>query len=123
MDKAVEVAEAKYPKEEGYRLYWIFNHSSCHTTCADSLNASKMNVKPSGCQPLMHDTVWNGNPQKLTIRVLIRGHHTIVEKGLIEVLTEWGCYRPKMKVDEMRTVITSHLLTLKMKSVSLINFF
>ena len=45
MEKAVQIAEAKFPKEEGYRLYWIFDHSSCHTAYADdSLNASKMNA-------------------------------------------------------------------------------
>ena len=57
MEKAVQVAEAKFPKDEGYRLYWIFDHSSYHTAYADdTLNASKMNAKPGGCQPLMHDT-------------------------------------------------------------------
>ena len=33
MVKAVNVAEAKFPKDQGYRLYWIFDHSSCHTIC------------------------------------------------------------------------------------------
>ena len=81
MEKAVQVAEAKFPKHEGYRLYWIFDHSSCHTAYADdSLNASEMNAKPGGCQPVMHDTVWNGRPQKMTKSVLFR--------GLIEILTE-----------------------------------
>ena len=40
--------------------------------------------------------------------VLIHGHRTIVTKGLIEVLTERGCCRQKMKVDEMRAVIALH---------------
>ena len=59
----------------------------------DSLNASKMNAEPGGCQPLMHDAVWNGRPQKMTKSVLIRGcHRTIVPRCLIEDLTERGCY-------------------------------
>lgn len=44
----------------------------------------------------------------MTKIVLIRGHRTVVPKGLIEVLTERGCYRQKMKVDEMRAVIALH---------------
>ena len=109
MEKAVQVAEAKFPKDEGYQLYWIFDHSSCHTAYADdSLNASKMNAKPGGCQPVMHDTVWNGRLQKMTKSAVVRGHRTIIPRGLIEILTERGCYRPKMKVDEMRAIIASH---------------
>ena len=55
MEKAVQVADVKFPKDEGYRLYWIFDHSSCHTAYAyNSLNTSKINAKRGGCQPLMH---------------------------------------------------------------------
>lgn len=32
----------------------------------DALDAKKMNINPSGKQPVMHDTVWAGRPQKLT---------------------------------------------------------
>ena len=67
-----------------------------------------MNAKPGGCQPVMHDTVWNGRPQKMTKSVLVRGHRTVIPRGLIEVLTERGCYRPEMKVDEMQATIASH---------------
>ena len=90
MEKA---AEAKFPKDKGYRLYWIFDHSSCHTAYADdSLNASKMNAKPGGCHTVMHDTLWNG---KMTKSVLVHGHRTVVPKGLIEVLTERGMLSTK----------------------------
>ena len=27
---AVKIAEAKYPKEKCYRLFWIFDQSGCH---------------------------------------------------------------------------------------------
>ena len=36
MEYAVEVAEAKYPKEQGYyRLFWVFNQSTCHGAYSD----------------------------------------------------------------------------------------
>ena len=30
MGIAVKIAEAKYPKEKCYRLFWIFDQSGCH---------------------------------------------------------------------------------------------
>ena len=54
------------PKEKGYRVCFVFDHSSCHGTFAeDALDASKMNLKPGGKQPRMHDTIWNGKVQKM----------------------------------------------------------
>ena len=106
---AVEIAEAKYPKEQGYRLFWIFDQSSCHTAYAeDALNANKMNARPGGQQPLMHDTMWKGKLQSLTKQIIVRGHPQRIAKGLIEVLTERGCYNRKMKLEDMRKEIASH---------------
>lgn len=49
-----KIAEIKYPRDQGYRLMWIFDHSSCHGAYAeDALNALKMNMKPGGKQPAM----------------------------------------------------------------------
>jgi len=28
--EAAIIAEFKYPKEKGYRIAWVFDHSSCH---------------------------------------------------------------------------------------------
>lgn len=82
LTEAAMIAEAKYPKEEGYRLYWVFDHSSCHAAMADdALNANKMNAKPGGKQPQMHDTVWNGKVQRM---VFADG----TPKGLKQVLSE-----------------------------------
>ena len=59
IDIAVGIAEVKYPKEDGWRHYWVFDQSSCHKAMADdALDASRMNVNPGGKQPLMRDTVW-----------------------------------------------------------------
>ena len=30
MKRAIEMAEIKYPKSEGWRHVWVFDHSSCH---------------------------------------------------------------------------------------------
>ena len=63
---AVKIAEAKYPKCEGYRLVWIFDHSSCHAAMPDdALDASKMNVNPGGKQRVMRNGYWNGQPQSM----------------------------------------------------------
>jgi len=43
-----KIAEAKYPKEEGQRIVWVFDHSSCHAAMSDeTLDVSKMKVNPS----------------------------------------------------------------------------
>ncbi len=42
--KAVPVPEVKFPKDEGYLLYWILDHNSYHSAYADNSNASKMNA-------------------------------------------------------------------------------
>ena len=48
IEDVATIAEVKYPREEGYRLVWIFDHST-----ADALNAYKMNAKPGGKQLAM----------------------------------------------------------------------
>jgi hypothetical protein len=61
MHRAIEIAEIKYPKEDGWRHVWVFDHSSCHAAMADdALDVSKLNVKPGGKQRIMRDTTWNG---------------------------------------------------------------
>ena len=43
IEDAVKIAEVKYSREKGYRLVFIFNHSSCHGAYSDdALNAYKM---------------------------------------------------------------------------------
>ena len=49
MHRAIEIAEIKYPKEDGWCHVWVFDHSSYHAAMADdALDVSKMNVKPGG---------------------------------------------------------------------------
>ena len=35
MARAIEMAEIKYPKEDGWCHVWVFDHSSCHAAMAD----------------------------------------------------------------------------------------
>jgi hypothetical protein len=57
MKRAVAIAEVKYPKEEGCKHMWIFDHSSCHAAMAEhSLEINKMNVNPGGKQHAMHNS-------------------------------------------------------------------
>ena len=66
MEKAIIIAEIKYPKINGWRHIWVFDHSSCHAAMADdALDVAKMNVKPGGKQRTMRDTVCDGKIWKL----------------------------------------------------------
>ena len=66
IEKAVEIAEFKYPKSSGWQHMWVFDHSSCHAAMADdALDVSHMNVKPGGKQRIMRDTECDGMAQKM----------------------------------------------------------
>lgn len=55
----------KYPKDEGWKVVWVFDHSSCHAAMPESEDVSKMNVNPGGKQRVMRDGLWNGEAQKM----------------------------------------------------------
>ena len=102
MEKAVKIADLKYPKSEGYKITWIFDNSSCHNAYSqDALVAMHMNAKCGGKQPCMRDTMWKGKIQTLV-------NNKGIPKGLIQVLKERGKYREKMKLAEMREEIATH---------------
>ena len=47
---------------------FLFDHSCGHAAFSDDApNVNRMNVKPGGVQPAMHDTLWNGEYQNLHI--------------------------------------------------------
>ena len=99
IERAVKIAEIKYPKEDGWRVVWIFDHSSCHAAMpGDGLDVSKMNVKPGGKQRVMRDGWWGGKVQKM---VDARG----IPKGLKWVLEERGVDTRGMVVEKMREVL------------------
>ena len=96
IENAITIAEIKYPKSEGYRWYWVFDHSSCHAAYAeDALIASHMNAKPGGAQPVMHDTVNNGRIQRMAF---LYG----TPKGLYQVLRERGVDIRQMKLEDLQ---------------------
>ena len=101
MKSAVEMAELKYPKEEGWRHVWVFDHSSCHAAMADdALDANKMNVNPAGKQRKMRDTVWRGVGQSMNDS---RG----VPKGMRQVLRERDVDVSGMNGDQMRATLAA----------------
>ena len=92
---AAQIAEIKYPRDQGYRLVWIFDHSSCHGAYADdALNAYKMNVKPGGKQPAMWNTIWRGKEYSMVFNLGI-------PKGLQQVLKERGVDTRGMKLEDI----------------------
>ena len=100
--KSVKIADLKYPPSQGYHHVWCFDHSCGHTAFAeDALIASKMNKGPGGKQPKMRDTVWNGQPQTMT---LPDGR----PKGAALVLEERGYNTRGMKLGEMRAILADH---------------
>ena len=102
MAKAVKIAEVKYPSSQGYSHIWCLDYSCGHTAFAeDALIASKMNRGSGGKQPKMRDTVWNGQPQSLT---LPDGR----PKGAALVLQERGYDTSRMKLEEMRSILAEH---------------
>ena len=101
MHKAVKIAEFKYPKTEGWKHVWIFDHSSCHAAMADdSMDVSKMNVNPGGKQRAMRDGWWGGKPQSMNYALGI-------PKGLRVIVEERGVNTKGMNSNKMREVLGS----------------
>ena len=102
LKEAAKIAKAKYPKNEGWRIVWIFNHSSCHAAMTDdALDVSKMNVNPGGKQRVMRDGWWGGKPQSISFAVGI-------PKGMRRVLEERGVDTRGMKAEDMHAAPSSH---------------
>ena len=99
MEHAVKIADTKYSRGDGYRVTWLFDHSSSHNAYTkDAQNADHMNTKPGGKQSCMRDTVWNGRVQKMVFNIGI-------PKGLLK---ERGKFDKKMKLEDMRREISTH---------------
>ena len=95
VEAAIKIAKAS----DQFNVLWFFDHSSGHTAFAeDALNASRMNVKPGGKQPIMHDTVYNGKSQKMVLR-------DGTPKGMKLVLQERGVDVSGMKAEDMRLAL------------------
>ena len=102
LERAVKIADIRYPHSEGWQVIWVFDHSSCHTAMAeDALDANRMNVKPGGKQPKMHDTVWAGKVQQMNFALG-------VPKGMKLILEERGINTTKLVADDMRKILSQH---------------
>ena len=98
VEAAIKIAKVKYASDQ-FNVLWFFDHSSGHTAFAeDALNASRMNVKPGGKQPIMHDTVYNGKSQRMVLR-------DGTPKGMKLVLQERGVDVSGMKAEDMRLAL------------------
>ena len=99
LEVAVKIANIKYPKEKGYRVCFVFDHSNYHLTFAeDALDASKMNLKPDDKQPRMHNIIWNGKVQKMVFE-------DSTPKGLKQILIERGL---TLQNRTLRALIATH---------------
>ena len=68
MERAVRIADFKYPKSDGWRCVWKFDHSSCHTCVPeDALDVNYMNVYQGGKQRVMCDGFWDGKVQTMNL--------------------------------------------------------
>ena len=89
-------------KSSGWRHAWVFDHSGFHAAMdADALKASEMNVEPGGKQPVMHDTVYEGRVQTMTLS-------DRTPKEMKMILEERGVNTSGMKKEDMRKVLASH---------------
>ena len=106
MNKAIEIAEIKYPKDDGWRHIWVFDHSSCQCAMADDdLDVSKRNVKPGGKQRIMQDTVWNAKVWNI---YYTERDGKKVAKGLKMVLEERGVSTVEKTAAWMQQTLAEH---------------
>jgi len=106
MQKMRKAVKIKYPKKEGWKHVWIFDHSSCHAAMADdALHVNKMNVGSGGKQRVMRDGHWDGEVQKMN-------YPNGVPKGLRVVLEFRGVDTKGMNAKKMSLAV---ILTFKIK--------
>ena len=91
-DKAIPIFEKAFLEKTAV---FIFDNSSSHTAIApDALVASRINLKPSGNQPIMHSTVYG--PNNMLQSMIFLAHETdnpdLVgkPKGMRRILEERG---------------------------------
>lgn len=66
VDSALQIFQRKFPRLTGI---FLFDNAPSHKKYPpDGLNAASMNVYPGGKQPIMRDTIWNGETQQMVLR-------------------------------------------------------
>ena len=97
VDTAIDIFEAKFPNSQGL---FIFDNAPIHKKYPDdALNADRMNVRPGGKQPIMKDTVFNGEVQKMVTDAGL-------PKGMKLVLQERGVETKGMNATKMRETLS-----------------
>ena len=93
VDEAIQIFKQKYPNAQAL---FLFDNAPSHKKYADDmLNTDRMNVRPGGRQPIMQDTVYNGQVQSM---VLPDGQ----PKGMKLVLEEREVNTKGMNATKMR---------------------
>ena len=93
VDSALQIFGRKFPQVTGI---FLFDNAPSHKKYpSDGLNAATMNVYPGGKQPVMRDTIWNGETQQMV-------QHDGTPKGMKLVLQERGVDVKGMNADKMR---------------------
>ncbi len=106
IERAVEIVDVKYPKEQGWRRCWIFDNSSCHNAMADdALNVNRMNVNPGGAQRIMRDTSFGGKEQKM----YFMQNGLKIAKGMKMVLEERGVSTEGKNKEWMKSTLSQHI--------------
>ena len=95
MEKAVRIADFKYPKSAGWRCVRIFNHSSCHTCVPEDALVYECLLRWQA-----EGGYWNSKVQAMN-----RGG---VPKGMKLVLEERGINTRGMTAAQMKIVLRSH---------------
>ena len=99
VDKTIDIFERIHPDARGI---FLFDNAPSHKKLADdALNVERMNVHPGGMQPVMRDTMWNGEKQTL---VFDDG----TPKGMKAILRERGVDTRGMRAAEMRATLKGH---------------
>ena len=97
--KAIDIFESKYLYAQGL---FLFDNAPSHKKCSnDALNVSHMNVKEGGKQPVMRDTMWNGEVPKML-------DDDGIPKGMKRVLEERGVDTKGMNAIKMREELGQH---------------
>ena len=98
VENGVDIFERVHPEAKGI---FIFDNAPSHRKMADdALNANRMNVGPGGKQPVMKDTIWGGQIQKMV-------DENGIPRGMRARLEERGVSTVGMKAKEMRDVLKS----------------
>ena len=96
VEKTINIFERVHPNATGI---FLFDNAPSHRKVVDdALNADRMNVGPGGKQPIMRDTVWGGQVQRLV-------DDDGIPKGMKNVLQERGVDISGMKCKDMRDLL------------------